>query len=130
MYSSKDICNGKFEYTKFQLGKENVMKVVVAEIYNLCSFYIQMASNVNMLNTFINNLQLVFFTCVDYNFSKYICFFLYREFYSKNDELYIIKPEYIISGLVCALRYESTGEWHRALILRLVDEKSVQVSTM
>lgn len=130
MYSGKDICNGKFEYTKFQLGKENVMKVVVAEIYNLCSFYIQMASNVNILNTFMDNLQLVFFTCVYYNFSKYICLFFYRELYNKYDELYEVKPEYITTGLVCASRFERTREWSRALILRLVDEKSVQVSTM
>lgn len=60
-YSGTDICNGKFVYTEFQLSKKQIQSVVVAEIYNPSSFYLQISQNVENLNNFMDSLQLVLY---------------------------------------------------------------------
>ncbi|XP_025202194.1 LOW QUALITY PROTEIN: uncharacterized protein LOC112599489 [Melanaphis sacchari] len=59
-YSGKDICNGKFKYSKVELNDQKYIKVIVAEIYNPGSFYIQLAAEVNNLNSFMDRLQLYY----------------------------------------------------------------------
>lgn len=60
-YSGKDICNGQFAYPEFPYSNKKVIQVVAAEIYNPSSFYIHSASQVETLEIFMQNLQLVFF---------------------------------------------------------------------
>jgi len=60
-YSSKDICNGRFKYYKINLNDLELIKVIVAEIYDPSSFYIQLANEINILNKFMDTLQLVLF---------------------------------------------------------------------
>lgn len=58
---SHDICNGRFKYYKIKLNNLELINVIVAEIYNPSSFYIQLAREVDILNSFMDDLQLVFF---------------------------------------------------------------------
>lgn len=57
--NSKDVCGQDFEYLGFKLRKKKGVSVYVGEIYNPGFFYIQMASDVNNLKCFMNELQLV-----------------------------------------------------------------------
>jgi len=58
-YSGNDICNGRFKYPGIKLNNQNRINVIVAEIYNPSSFYIQIAAEVNNLNSLMDSLQLV-----------------------------------------------------------------------
>lgn len=58
-YSGDDICNGKFKYPTIKFNNRKYINVIVAEIYNPSSFYIQLAAEVNNLNSLMDSLQLV-----------------------------------------------------------------------
>jgi len=60
-YTGKDICNGKFRYSNIKLNDQKVAKVVVSEVYNPSSFYVQLEAEVNNLNEFMDRLQLVYY---------------------------------------------------------------------
>lgn len=60
-YTGKSICNGKFRYSKMKLNDQKVAKVIVSEVYNPSSFYIQLEAEVNNLNKFMDRLQLVYY---------------------------------------------------------------------
>lgn len=60
-YPGKDICNGKFVYPEFPISNKKLVEVVTAEIYNPSSFYVHLASQVQTLEIFMANLQLVYF---------------------------------------------------------------------
>lgn len=60
-YSGNDICNGRFKYPTIKLNNQKYKNVIVAEIYNPSSFYIQLAAEVDNLNSFMDSLQLVLF---------------------------------------------------------------------
>jgi len=60
-YSGNDICNGRFKYPKIKLNTQKNINIIVAEIYNPNSFYIQLAAEVNNLNSLMDSLQFVLF---------------------------------------------------------------------
>uniref|UniRef100_A0A2H8TF29 Tudor domain-containing protein 1 n=1 Tax=Melanaphis sacchari TaxID=742174 RepID=A0A2H8TF29_9HEMI len=105
-YSGKDICNGKFKYSKVELNDQKYIKVIVAEIYNPGSFYIQLAAEVNNLNSFMDRLQL---------------------YYKDNEEKYKVIPKLIIPELACISCFEDSNLWHRATVLKIIDEENVQL---
>ncbi|XP_050066598.1 uncharacterized protein LOC126555758 [Aphis gossypii] len=104
-YTGKDICNGKFRYSKIKLNDQKVAKVIVSEVYNPSSFYIQLEAEVNNLNKFMDTLQ---------------------EYYEKNEEKYQVIPRLILPELPCASCYEDSNLWHRAMVLNIVDEENVK----
>lgn len=59
-YSGSDVCNGKFQYAELELTNKQLTNVVVAEIYNLSMFYVNLSSNINKLNGLMDSLQLVY----------------------------------------------------------------------
>ncbi|XP_008185199.1 uncharacterized protein LOC100158689 [Acyrthosiphon pisum] len=59
-YSGNDICSGKFKYPTVKLNNQKYIKVIVAEIYNPSSFYIQLAAEFNNLNSLMDSLQLYY----------------------------------------------------------------------
>ncbi|KAE9528672.1 hypothetical protein AGLY_012247 [Aphis glycines] len=105
-YTGKDICNGKFRYSKIKLNDQKVAKVIVSEVYNPSSFYIQLEAEVNNLNKFMDTLQ---------------------EYYKKNEEKYKVIPRLILPELPCASCYEDSNLWHRAMVLNIVDEENVKL---
>lgn len=50
-----------------------------------------------------------------------------REFYNENEEKYKVLPKLILPGLACTSYTKGTNLWHRAKVLKLVDEENVQV---
>lgn len=56
-YSGKDFCNGKFKFRSFQTHHQKVENVIVAEIYDLNSFFIQLSDTTDDLIHLMNNLQ-------------------------------------------------------------------------
>jgi len=50
-----------------------------------------------------------------------------REFYNENEEKYKVSPKLILPELPCISCIKDTNLWHRAKVLKIVDEKSVQV---
>jgi len=105
-YSGTDICNGKFVYSEMDFYTKNPIRVVVAEIYTPGSFFIQLASQVDNISNFMNNLQV---------------------FYNDNEEKYTVLPELIITGLACTSCFEDTKLWHRATVLNIIDELRVEL---
>ncbi|CAH1731463.1 unnamed protein product [Aphis gossypii] len=105
-YSGKDICNGKFRYSKIKVNNQKLTKVIVAEIYNPSSFYIQLAAEVNNLNSFMDRLQV---------------------YYNNNEEKYKVVPNLILPEMACTSRFEDSKLWHRATVLKIVDEENVQL---
>ncbi|XP_050063063.1 uncharacterized protein LOC126552407 [Aphis gossypii] len=106
-YTGKDICNGKFRYSKIKLNDQKVAKIIVSEVYNPSSFYIQLEAEVNNLNKFMDTLQL---------------------YYEKNEEKYKVIPRLILPELPCASCYEDSNLWLRAMVLNIVDEENVKLS--
>ncbi|CAH1731461.1 unnamed protein product [Aphis gossypii] len=106
-YTGKDICNGKFRYSKIKLNDQKVAKIIVSEVYNPSSFYIQLEAEVNNLNKFMDTLQ---------------------EYYEKNEEKYKVIPRLILPELPCASCYEDSNLWLRAMVLNIVDEENVKVT--
>ncbi|XP_027842505.2 tudor domain-containing protein 5-like isoform X2 [Aphis gossypii] len=105
-YTSHDICNGRFKYYKLKLNDLELIDVIVAEIYNPSSFYIQLAREVDILNSFMDDLQ---------------------EFYNENEEKYKVLPKLILPELACTSYTKGTNLWHRAKVLKIVDEENVQL---
>ncbi|XP_026816464.1 uncharacterized protein LOC113555992 isoform X2 [Rhopalosiphum maidis] len=105
-YSGKDICNGRFKYSKVKLHDEKCIKVIVAEIYNPSSFYIQLSAEVNNLNSFMDRLQV---------------------YYNENEEKYKVIPKLILPELACTSCFEDSNLWHRAIVLKIVDEENVKL---
>jgi len=52
---------------------------------------------------------------------------LYREFYNENEEKYKVLPKLILPELACTSYTKGTNLWHRAIVLKIVDEENVQV---
>ncbi|KAL5236605.1 hypothetical protein ACI65C_004015 [Semiaphis heraclei] len=105
-YSGNDICNGKFKYPKIKLNTQKSLNVIVAEIYNPSSFYIQLAAEVNNLNSLMDSLQL---------------------YYKENEIKYKVLPKLILPDLACTSCFEDTGLWHRATVMKIVDDENVQL---
>ncbi|XP_015370255.1 PREDICTED: uncharacterized protein LOC107166201 [Diuraphis noxia] len=105
-YSGNDICNGRFKYPKVKFDPQKSVNVIVAEIYNPSSFYIQLAAEVNNLNSLMDSLQL---------------------FYKKNETKYKVLPQLILQNLACTSCFEDSGLWHRATVMKIVDDKNVQL---
>ncbi|XP_025199021.1 tudor domain-containing protein 5-like, partial [Melanaphis sacchari] len=105
-YSNNDICNGRFKYYTIKLNDLKLINVIVAEIYNPSSFYIQLATEVNTLNNFMDKLQ---------------------EFYNENEEKYKVLPKLIFPELACISCIKDTNLWHRAKVLKIVDEENVEL---
>uniref|UniRef100_A0A2S2PA58 Tudor domain-containing protein 1 n=2 Tax=Schizaphis graminum TaxID=13262 RepID=A0A2S2PA58_SCHGA len=105
-YSGKDICSGRFKYSKVKLHDEKCIKVIVAEIYNPSSFYIQLSAEVNNLNSFMDRLQV---------------------YYNENEEKYKVIPKLILPELACTSCFEDSNLWHRAIVLKIVDEENVKL---
>lgn len=62
-----------------------------------------------------------------------LCYFMviyYRAFYEKNEDYYKVVPELLTVGLACTSHFENSGIWHRAKILKIFDENSVQVNKL
>jgi len=48
-------------------------------------------------------------------------------FYKENEEKYKVIPTLILPELACTSRFEETDWWHRAKVLKIIDEENVQV---
>ncbi|XP_060857955.1 uncharacterized protein LOC132935429 isoform X2 [Metopolophium dirhodum] len=105
-YSSSDICNGRFKYSTIKFNDLKLIKVIVADVYNPNSFYIQLAKEVDILNKFMDELQ---------------------EFYNENEEKYKVSAKLILPELPCTSYIKGTNFWHRAKVLKIVDEENVQL---
>ncbi|KAF0756349.1 tudor domain-containing protein 5-like [Aphis craccivora] len=105
-YTSHDICNGRFKYYTIKLNDLELINVIVAEIYNPSSFYIQLSREIDILNSFMDDLQ---------------------EFYNENEEKYKVLPTLILPELTCTSYTKGTNLWHRAKVLKIVDEENVQL---
>uniref|UniRef100_A0A2S2P5Q8 Tudor domain-containing protein 5 n=1 Tax=Schizaphis graminum TaxID=13262 RepID=A0A2S2P5Q8_SCHGA len=105
-YSSQDICNGRFKYYRIKFNDLKLTNVIVAEIYNPSSFYIQLAEEVDILNNFMDKLQ---------------------EFYNENEEKYKVLPKLILPELACISCTKDTNLWHRAKVLQIIDEENVKL---
>lgn len=56
--------------------------------------------------------------------------FIYRLFYNTNEEKYKLLPELVQVRLPCVSCFEDTGLWHRAKVIKIVDDLRVQVNYM
>jgi len=56
--------------------------------------------------------------------------YLCRLFYDTNEEKYKVLPEYVQVGLPCASRFEDSKLWHRAKVMKIVDDLNVQVNSL
>lgn len=53
--------------------------------------------------------------------------YYYRIFYNENEEKYKVLPKLILPELACISCFEDSGLWHRAIVLKIVNEENVQV---
>lgn len=51
----------------------------------------------------------------------------YRVYYNDNEKKYKVIPTLILPGLPCTSIFEDSNSWHRAIVLRIVDDDNVQV---
>lgn len=56
--------------------------------------------------------------------------YYYRVYYNDNEKKYKVIPKLIFPGLACTSCFEDSGSWHRAKVLKIVDEENVQVIKM
>ncbi|XP_022169440.1 uncharacterized protein LOC111033146 isoform X1 [Myzus persicae] len=105
-YSGNDVCNGRFKYSKVKFNIKELTNVIVAEIFNPSSFYIQLAAEVNNLNSLMDSLQV---------------------YYNENEKKFKVLPKLILQGLACTSCFEDSGLWHRATVLKIIDDENVQL---
>jgi len=48
-------------------------------------------------------------------------------YYNDNEKKYKVIPTLILPGLPCTSIFEDSNSWHRAIVLRIVDDDNVQV---
>ncbi|XP_050528415.1 uncharacterized protein LOC126898446 [Daktulosphaira vitifoliae] len=103
-----DIYNGNFEYSYHTLAKGKQSEVTVAEIYDPSSFYVHSTSYAKDLSLLMDELQ---------------------KFYNdtSNEDKCKVLPELVTPGLPCISRFEDSMQWHRAVVLKLIDEDNVQL---
>jgi len=51
----------------------------------------------------------------------------YRVYYNANETKYKVSPTLILPGLACTSIFEDSNSWHRAKVLKIVDDDNVQV---
>jgi len=49
-------------------------------------------------------------------------------YYNKNEEKYKVIPNLILPELACTSCFEDSKLWHRATVLKIVDEENVKVT--
>ncbi|XP_050426306.1 tudor domain-containing protein 7-like [Adelges cooleyi] len=102
----KEICNDKFKFVHLSLPKGKMHNVNMAEIYNPYSFYVNLAIYASDLDRMMDDLQ---------------------EFYNSNQNDYEIPPGLISEGVPCVCIFEESVLWHRAVVLKVIDENSVRL---
>jgi len=48
-------------------------------------------------------------------------------YYKDNEQKYKVLPTLILPGLACTSCFEDTDLWHRATVLKIVDDDNLQV---
>jgi len=53
--------------------------------------------------------------------------YYYRVYYNKNENKFKVLPKLILPKLACTSCFEDSGLWHRATVLKIIDDENVQV---
>lgn len=53
--------------------------------------------------------------------------YYYRVYYKDNEQKYKVIPTLILPGMACISCFEDSGLWHRAKVLKIVDDDNLQV---
>jgi len=53
--------------------------------------------------------------------------YYYRLYYNENETKYKVLPKLILPELACTSCFEDSGMWHRATVMKIVDDENVQV---
>lgn len=48
-------------------------------------------------------------------------------YYNENEKKFKVLPKLILQGLACTSCFEDSGLWHRATVLKIIDDENVQV---
>jgi hypothetical protein len=89
----------------FDIDLTKPHNVLVSNIVNPLDIFIQLASNVEMLNTLMDDLE--------------------RSYEGIGASHYNMPKEYIKSGKLCAAKFKTDNNWHRCKIIDVIEERKL-----